>query len=120
MERIEAGALVAIVPLRSQPETVLLQNDLDVRRAGGRVVLGVGGILRSEVLAWRPAGGAQDLLAEGVGVAGPVVVVGVCLYKLPPVLLSAIGYTRLWGKQTDLFGAARPILNSAVWLSRRL
>ncbi len=113
MEGIESGALIAIVSFRSQSETVLFQHNLDVRRAGCGVVGGVCGILSSEVLARCPAGGSQDLLAECVGVARPIVVVGVCLYQLPPVLKSVLG-SRLSrpAKETDLLGAESPILNS--------
>lgn len=85
------------------------------------MVGGVGGILGSEVLAWRPAGGSQDLLAECVGVACPVVVVGVCLYQLPPVMkLVSESHLSMSARKPDLLGAERPILKLGIWFTPTL
>jgi len=111
--------LVAIVPLRSQAKTVLLQDYLDVRSAGGGVVLGVGGILGSKVLARLPAGGTQYLLAKGAGVAGPVVVVWVCLDELPPEYLSVSGGNKGFCVENGPFRRCEAHLESEVGLSHQ-
>ena len=77
LEIKETGALVAIVSLRAETEVVVLERDLDVCRAGLRVMYGVRGIFGAEEITRLPALGAKDLLAESGFVTGPFRVVGV-------------------------------------------
>lgn len=77
MKSVQASAFVSVVPLRAEPEVVVLEGDPDVRRAGFGVPFGVGCTFGSEELAGLPSLRPEEALAIGLGVARPLGVVGV-------------------------------------------
>jgi hypothetical protein len=82
-----------------------------MRRAGFGQILGVSGVLRSEDVAWCPAMGAEELLAERLGVVGPVVVARVRRDQGSPInSLSAISQWKELEGYTHFLGAARPMI----------
>lgn len=77
LERIEAGAFVAIIPLGSETESVVFEGDPDVRRVGFGVPFRMCSVLRTKVLARLPPLSPKDLLAKGVGITRPFGIVRV-------------------------------------------
>lgn len=77
LEIEETSALVAIVSLRAETKVVVLERDLDVCRAGFRVMDGMRSIFGAQKIAGLPALGAKDLLAESGFITGPFRVVRV-------------------------------------------
>lgn len=96
LKGIQPGALVAIVALGSEAEGVVLQHHPNVRRVRFGVPLGVGGVLRTEIVARLPSLGPEHPLAKRVGFARPSGVVRV-VAELPfAVCLLATGLRLLF------------------------